>query len=157
MGKPNPKNSYPLFFFPSQPSLTLTASVSSKFFIFQTYISSSILISQLLSHQGNLFSILEKIKGSLVLVKETKFQEEATLICCKRNEILGTCWLWSEVELCLAEREVEEDVKMRRINEEWRIRFGFCVIERSKFWIGVVFRRARGEESGGRWDSGAVI
>ena len=32
----------------------------------------------------NLFS-------SLVLVKEKKFREEATLTCCKRNDILRTC------------------------------------------------------------------
>ena len=37
LGKPNPENSYPLFFFPLQPSLTLSAFVFSDFFFSHSF------------------------------------------------------------------------------------------------------------------------
>ena len=39
---------------------------------------------------------------------------------------------------------------MRR-NEEWEIRFGFCVEANFELRWYFVFRRAKGKESGGRW------
>ena len=150
MGKPNPKNSYPLFFFPSQPFLTLTASISSKFFdISDLHFILYFDISASLSSRQPLFHF-RKDQGFFSSCKRNEISRRSKTDMLKKKwdfrNMLVVEWGWT---LLGGERG-----RGRCVNEEkkWRVKNQIRVLckERSKFWIGVVFRRARGEvEVGG--------